>query len=212
MHTPTLSHEQIQLMLTERHTAAVQEKISAARVAIAGLGGLGSNIALSLARMGIGELHIIDFDRVEISNLNRQQYGIRHLGRYKTDALREIIAEINPYIKVEADCLRVVPENVSRLFSHEKIVCEAFDRPENKAMLVNTLLTSCPDCTVIAASGMAGSGPANDIQTKKHGGRLYLCGDGVTDISPGYGLMASRVAICANHQAHMALRLILEQA
>lgn len=211
MQTAQLSKEQIDQMLIERHTAPVQQKISGARIAIAGLGGLGSNIAISLARMGVGALHLVDFDRVEISNLNRQQYGIRHLGHYKTDALRDVIAQINPYIQVEADCVKVTCENIRALFSCEPIVCEAFDLPENKAMLVSTLLTECPSCTVIAASGMAGCGPANAITTKKISDRLYLCGDGVTDIAPGYGLMASRVAICANHQAHMALRLILEQ-
>lgn len=206
------SRRDIEQMLVERHTADVQRKLSAARVAVAGLGGLGSNLAVSLARMGIGALRLFDFDRVELSNLNRQQYGIRHLGRYKTDAIREVIAEINPYIEVETVCVRLTAENTAELLGQEPIVCEAFDVPENKAMLVNTLLARCPGCTIIAASGMAGYGSANQIVTRKAGERLYLCGDGVTGLQPeAYGLMASRVAVCANHQANMALRLILEQ-
>jgi sulfur carrier protein ThiS adenylyltransferase len=199
-------------MLAARHTAKIQKKISLARVTIAGLGGLGSNIAVALTRMGIGELRLIDFDRVELSNLNRQQYGIRHLGQQKTDALREVISEINPYVKVEADCVRITEENAAELLCMERFICEAFDVPENKAMLVNTLLSQCPDCIIVAASGMAGYGSANDIITKRTSSRLYLSGDGVTDLNPqAYGLMAPRVAICANHQANMVLRLILDQ-
>ncbi len=188
-----------------------QEKISKARVAVAGLGGLGSNIAVSLARAGVGSLCLVDFDRVEQSNLNRQYYGMRHLGRYKTEALREVIAEIAPNVDITAECVRVTSENVMKLFGEEQIVCEAFDAPENKALLVNALLTGSDGCIVIAGSGMAGFGSANDIITKRVNSRLYVCGDGASGIGEGVALAAPRVAICANHMAHMALRLILEE-
>ncbi len=188
-----------------------QEKISKARVAVAGLGGLGSNIAVSLARAGVGSLYLVDFDRVERSNLNRQYYGMRHLGRYKTEALREVIAEINPDVKVTVGQVRVTAENVLTLFGGEKIVCEAFDAPESKAMLVNALLTGRDDCIVIAGSGMAGLGSANKMLTKRVNPRLYVCGDGASGIGEGVFLAAPRVAICANHMAHMALRLIIEE-
>ena len=73
--------------LKERHGEELQEKFSAATVAICGLGGLGSNIAVSLARAGIGKLILIDFDHVDISNLHRQQYKADQIGIYKTEAL-----------------------------------------------------------------------------------------------------------------------------
>lgn len=195
--------------LVERHGTEVHRKISRARVAIAGLGGLGSNIAVNLARLGVGCLHLVDYDRVEVSNLNRQQYGLRHVGRYKTDALREVLGEINPYIRVVTDRVKVTRDNAVVLFGAEQIVCEAFDLPENKALLVGTLLERCPDCVVVAASGLAGYGSSNEITTRQAGGRLYLCGDGKTEAQAGRGLMAPRVSICAGHQTNMVLRLIL---
>ena len=59
--------------LAERHGERLQTKFSSVTVAICGLGGLGSNVAISLARAGIGKLILIDFDRVDITNLHRQQ-------------------------------------------------------------------------------------------------------------------------------------------
>lgn len=91
-----ITKEQIQCALRERHSAGVQDKLDHARVAVAGLGGLGSNVAFALARIGVGHLHLIDFDRVDLTNLNRQQYLLRHLGMYKTDALKEELLQINP--------------------------------------------------------------------------------------------------------------------
>lgn len=196
-------------MFCARHTPGVHEKVKKARVAIAGLGGLGSSIALSLARTGVGTLHLVDFDVVEPSNLNRQQYRISHLGMPKAEALKQEIAEINPYVRVEAETLRVTEENALGLFEKDPIVCEAFDDPEAKAMLANTLLSQCPEKALVAASGMAGFGSGNTIKTRRVTGNFYLCGDGETEAQAGCGLMAPRVAICAGHQANMVLRLIL---
>ena len=77
----------------------LHERFSSATVAICGLGGLGSNIAIALARAGIGRLILIDFDRVDITNLHRQQYKASQIGKYKTEALTENLLEIAPYIQ-----------------------------------------------------------------------------------------------------------------
>ena len=204
-----LTEQEIDQVLEQRHTKETHRKIKASRVAIAGLGGLGSNIALMLARAGVGTLHLVDFDRVDTSNLNRQAYEIRDLGRYKTEAMTEKIREINPYIRVITDTVRVTEKNAARLFGEERLICEAFDVAENKAMLVNTVLEELPEAVLISGSGMAGYESGNRIQTKKRLNRLYLCGDGTSDIALGQCLMAPRVDICAAHQANMTLRLIL---
>lgn len=203
------SKEELEALMCARHTPSVHEKVKAAKVAIAGLGGLGSHIAIELARTGVGHLHLIDFDIVEPSNLNRQMYKIKHLGMYKTEALKQEIAEINPYINVEIDTVKVTQENVLAIFKADEIVCEAFDKPEVKAMLVNSLLEEKGDIKIVAASGMAGYASSNEIQTKKINKRLYICGDFYNEAKPGMGLMAPRVSICAGHQANMILRLIL---
>ena len=200
---------QIREVLCQRHGEDVQRKLERARVAVAGLGGLGSNVAFSLARIGVGHLHLVDFDRVDLTNLNRQQYFIRHLGMYKTDALRQELLEVNPYLDIRTDCLRVTEDNLRRLFAEDEIICEAFDVPEQKAMLVNGILEVFPEKPLVAASGMAGCADSNRIHTRKIMKNFYLCGDEETEAGPGSGLMAPRVAVCAGHEANMIVRLIL---
>ena len=206
-----ITREELDRAFDERFPAEIREKLRNGRAAIAGLGGLGSNIAVSLARSGVGHLLLVDFDVVDVTNLNRQVYMIPHLGMPKTEALREILAQINPWLDVRTEQVRVTPENVRELFSGWPVVCEAFDRADQKAMLVSSLLAQCPDTTVVSGNGMAGLGDANLIQTRQQMRRLYVCGDGMTEISPGVGLMAPRVAICAGHQANKVLQLITGQ-
>lgn len=201
--------EALEAMLCARHTPGVYEKVRRARAGVAGLGGLGSHIAIALARIGVGHLHLIDFDTVEPSNLNRQAYGMRHLNMHKAEALREMILDINPYVDVQAEVLRITEKNASHVLRDDDIILEAFDAAEEKAMLVNTILSECPQKIVIAASGMAGYGSGNGIYTRKAAKRLYICGDGETGAKEGCGLMSPRVLICAGHQANMALRVIL---
>ena len=127
--------------LAERHGEELQAAFSAVTVAICGLGGLGSNIAIHLARAGIGKLILIDFDYVDITNLQRQQYKASQIGMYKTDALAENLQEINPYIELEAHTERITEDNAVTLLSDADIICEAFDDAECKAMLTKTVLS-----------------------------------------------------------------------
>ncbi len=205
---PIPSREVMREALNIRHGEELQNKISAARVAVCGLGGLGSNIAIALARAGVGHLHLIDFDRVDLTNLNRQQYAVGQLGQYKTDALRETLSLVSPYCDVTCDTIKVTEENLPELLKHEDYICEAFDRAEAKAMLVSGVLEHFPGKYLVAGSGLAGLGSANTIQTRRVSKRFYLCGDGTSDSSVGLGLVASRVLVCAAHEANMILRLI----
>ncbi|MCI1664660.1 sulfur carrier protein ThiS adenylyltransferase ThiF [Bifidobacterium crudilactis] len=197
--------------LYERHTRQVQDRLDAAHVAIAGLGGLGSTIAVALTRIGVGHLHLVDFDRVDMSNLNRQQYFLRDLGRLKTQALQGNLAQINPFIDVRIDSVAVDEHNVASLFADDDIIAEAFDVPENKSILVNGVLEHLPEAKLLSASGMAGFGSANSIVTRRVSEGFYFCGDGVTAPTPGNGLMAPRVGVVACHEANMITRLILGQ-
>ena len=194
--------------LNKRHGAPLQEKFSSATVAICGLGGLGSNIAIALARAGIRKLILIDFDRVDISNLHRQQYKAAQIGLYKTEALAENLAEIAPYTEVNAVTVKITEENLAALLKDADVVCEALDNAEAKAMLVNGILEQLPDCYLVAASGMAGMDSPNTIQTRKVLKRFYLCGDEVSDAANTIGLVAPRVMLCAAHQAHTVLRIL----
>ena len=194
--------------LCERHGENLQKKFSEAAVAVCGLGGLGSNIAIALARAGVGKLILIDFDRVDITNLHRQQYKANQIGKYKTDALLENLKEIAPYIELITHTVRITEENATEILKGADIICEAFDDAEAKAMLTNLVLEAIPDKYLVAASGMAGIGNANTIQTRRVAKRFYICGDGSSDITEVGSLVASRVTICAAHQAHTVLRIL----
>ena len=197
--------------LEERHGKELQQAFSSATVAICGLGGLGSNIAIALARAGIGKLILIDFDRVDITNLHRQQYKASQIGMHKTDALADNLREIAPYIELEMHTARITEENVVTFLKDADIVCEAFDDAECKAMLTDTVLSEIPDRYLVAASGMAGMGTPNSIKTRRITSRFYLCGDETSNVSHGIGLVAPRVALCAAHQAHTVLRILAKQ-
>lgn len=201
--------EEIQASLIKRHGREVQNKLSEAKVAICGLGGLGSAIGIGLARAGIGSLHLIDFDRVDLSNLNRQQYSYDEIGMPKTDALEREIRRFSPYIKIKKDFTKITDENVLDLLRDDDIICEAFDLAEEKAMLTNAVMEQLPGKYMVGASGMAGYGDSNIIKTKKIMKKYYLCGDGESEAVEGNGLIAPRVMICAAHQANMVIRLIL---
>lgn len=203
------SQEEFEAQLVARHTPGVHAKVKNAVVGIAGLGGLGSNVAVSLARLGIGKLILVDFDRVEPSNLNRQQYFTRHIGIKKTKALKELIKEINPFVEIETRDIFLDKDNVLDCFKDVEIIVEAFDNPESKATLVNTVLTKDKEKIIVAASGMAGYFSNNTIKTKRIRDNFYLIGDGASEVVDGCGLMAPRVAIAANHQANTVLRIIL---
>ena len=197
--------------LEERHGKELQQAFSTATVAICGLGGLGSNIAISLARAGLGKLILIDFDRVDITNLHRQQYKATQIGMYKTDALAENLKEIAPYVLLELHTERITEDNAITLLKGADIICEAFDDAECKAMLTNTILSELPDKYFVAASGMAGMGTTNSIKTRRITSRFYLCGDETSEVSDGIGLVAPRAALCAAHQAHTVLRILAKQ-
>lgn len=199
---------EMEALMAGRHTPGVHDKLKASKVLIAGLGGLGSNIAMALARIGVGHLRLIDYDVVEPSNLNRQAYRISDLGQKKCHALASQLAQINPYLTYEPINRKLAPDNLAEALADMDLVIEAFDTPSAKAMLV-TYVLSQTDLKIVSASGMAGLYDPNLITTKKPLNRLYLCGDDTNEAGPMEGLMAPRVLIAAGHQATTACRILL---
>lgn len=192
---------------TERNIQGFKDNFKKSKIVILGLGGLGSNVALLLARSGIGSLRLVDFDKVEVGNLNRQQYRRAHIGMQKTDAMKKIIEEVNPFVKIDIYNIKVSRENVAELTEGCDYICEAFDDAKTKADIISEILSSCPEKIIVSASGMAGLGSANEIKTKKVLKNLYVCGDEYSDFKEYEGMMAPRVMICAAHQANILLRL-----
>ena len=203
------TREEMLAALEMRQGVEAVRKLQAATVAVCGLGGLGSNIAISLARAGVGKLVLVDFDCVDVTNLHRQQYKACQVGLPKPEALLANLKEIAPYTEYETHFEKVTAENVATLLANADVVCEAFDNAEAKAMLVNAVLETMPEKFLVAASGMAGFEGGNTIRTRKITDKFYLCGDGVSDVADGIGLVAPRVMLCAAHQALTTIRLII---
>ncbi|MBE0503053.1 MAG: sulfur carrier protein ThiS adenylyltransferase ThiF [Desulfuromonadales bacterium] len=201
--------EEMEALLMARHTPGVHEKIKGGTVGIAGCGGLGSAVAVALARIGVGRLLLADFDLVEPSNLNRQQFFVDQIGMAKVDALKANLRRINPFVKVATYHGRLDRVNIPQVFGVADLLVEAFDAADQKALLVESWRQNFPDKPLIAASGLAGFGPSNTITTRRVGRNFWLVGDGDSSAGPGQGLMAPRVGVAAHHQANAALRLLL---
>ncbi|HDP94108.1 MAG TPA: sulfur carrier protein ThiS adenylyltransferase ThiF [Candidatus Aminicenantes bacterium] len=186
------------------------EFLQACTVGIAGAGGLGSNCAAALARSGVGRLVIADFDRVSRENLNRQAFFCDQVGMKKVDALKENIQRMAPQTEVAALDLRLTEENVLSVFSACPVVVEAFDSAEAKQMIVETFLTERPRIWLVAASGLGGYG-RNEILHTRRSGRLIICGDEGSEVSPELPPLAPRVGIVAHMQANVVLELLLDE-
>ena len=193
-----------------RHDPAVLAALRGAIVGIAGAGGLGSNIAVSLARAGVGRLILADFDKIEPSNLNRQQYTVAQIGRRKVAALRANLRRMAPFTRVTAFDGRVTASNLGKIFGEADLLLEAFDKAREKAMLINAWLRSFPGRPVIAASGLCGYGRNAALKTRRLG-NLYVCGDGASEPAKGISPMAPRVALVAAMQANLAVQLLVER-
>jgi len=206
----TPSQDELESLMAARHSPGVHEKIKCASVGIAGLGGLGSAIAVALARIGVGRLVLADYDVVEPSNLNRQQYFVDQIGMAKTEALRENLERMNPYVAIETHYTRLTPQNLPELFHDVDVMAEAFDTAPAKAMIMEVFSRSLPAIPLVMATGLAGHEPSNTIVTRQIRSNVVICGDLVTAAGPGMGLMAPRVGVAAHHQANAILRILLD--
>jgi sulfur carrier protein ThiS adenylyltransferase len=196
---------QNRFMTFEEVKSILQHKI----VGIAGAGGLGSNCAVALARVGTGTLIIADFDVVSEDNLNRQYYFLDQVGKPKTDALKQNISRINPSVKVIAHYTTLTNENIPGIFRDCDVIVEAFDRADQKEMLIETVLTEFPDKPLVIGLGMAGWGMNDSIHCRKVD-NMFICGDEVSEIGPGLPPVAPRVGMVANMQANVVLELLLK--
>jgi len=186
-----------------RNVPGLTEKLKNTVVGIAGCGGLGSNAAISLVRAGVGTLIIADFDKVELSNLNRQHFFQDDIGKYKTDALSKHLLNINRDLKVIKHNLKIKSGNIS-LFNNVDYLIEAFDKNSEKQMLIEEWC-AISEKPIICGNGLSGCSGIADLKTKQYE-NIYFCGDFKTDIS--LGLCAPKVAIVANMQAAVVINLV----
>lgn len=191
--------------------ASIAEKLGQSVVGIAGLGGLGSNVAVALARSGVGKLIIADFDNVEQSNLNRQQFFVDQVGKSKVDCAIENIRRINPQVEVEGHKITLDADNIPRIFAGADCIAEGFDSAIAKQMIVETVLTKMNSVKIVTASGLAGYGKSNEIQTRRIGPRMVLVGDGQRSADTCKTLTAARVGVVAMHQANAIIELLIDE-
>ena len=184
------------------------EKLQNSVVGIAGLGGLGSVVGENLVRAGIGKLVVADFDIVEPPNLNRQRYFVHQIGKPKVEAFKENMGQVSVFTEIEAYNIKISRENVD-IFKNCSVIVECFDNPEAKAMLVSAVREKFPQKVIVAASGVAGFDSEKTIMVRKISDKIYIVGDGKSEVRDGIGLVATRVGIAASMQSHLVLRIIL---
>jgi sulfur carrier protein ThiS adenylyltransferase len=190
---------------------SMNKKLKQAVVGIAGLGGLGSTVAIALARTGVGQLIITDFDKVEKNNLSRQQYFTDQIGQAKVEAMRENLQRVNPDVEVKSYQQKLNADNVPEIFADADVIAECFDGAEEKQMIVETVLTKMNKPIVVTVSGLAGYGNSNVIRTRRVSQRLIMVGDGQSCIDSDKILTAGRVGIAANHQANVIVEVIVDE-
>ncbi len=205
-----MNKEQYYHVQEMRHGKDIQALFAKAHVGIAGLGGLGSHVAVLLARLGIGTLTLVDFDSVDETNIHRQAYELTDIGKPKSQALYEQLMRINPYITCHCYQEKIVPENIQKLLGNCAVICEAFDKAEQKAMLVENVLCQLPNACLVGGNGMADVKSANLMRVQKVMSRYYVCGDGISDVADSC-LYAPRVALCASMQATQIMRILLNE-
>lgn len=194
--------------MNKKKYTKIVKKLNKSSVGIAGLGGLGSNAAIALARAGVGKLILVDFDKVEKSNLTRQYYFLNQMGMQKVDALNENIKRINPKIHVNVFNKKLIKGSMEKPFKDVDIIIEALDKAETKTEFIEEILSKLPHKTIVAASGVAGYGNSDRINTKNLG-KLYICYDEYAKSSDDDVLLAPRVCLMANWEANLAIELIL---
>jgi sulfur carrier protein ThiS adenylyltransferase len=181
-------------------------KIEAAKIGLAGAGGLGSNCALNLVRAGFRQLTIIDFDVVTPANLDRQFYFLAQVGRPKVEALRENLLRVNPELELNLSTERIEKANIAQLFKECKIVAECLDKAEYKSMLVAELLPLGK--FIISVSGVGGIGNSDEIKVHRIRDNLIMIGDLKSDICKKPPI-SPRVNVTAAKQADIILDYVL---
>jgi sulfur carrier protein ThiS adenylyltransferase len=206
----TPSAAELQALMAARHTPGVHERVQRGLVGIAGVGGLGSAVAIALARIGVGGLVLADHDVVEPSNLNRQHYFVSQIGRPKVEAMRETLRRINPYVSVSAHIRHLRSDDFAELYAGCDVICECFDTPTAKAAAFAAARTTMSHVDWVMASGLAGYAPTNLLHTRRLRDNIVLVGDETHEAGVGNGLMAPRVMAAAGLQANAVLNLLLD--
>ena len=134
-----------------------QQKLKSAKVLVLGMGGLGCPLSIYLASLGIGTIGIVDHDKVELSNLNRQIiYNINDIGKYKVDVAKNKIKLINKNIIIKSHKIRVNKTNIEKLIKNFDIVCDGTDNFKTRLLINDHALKQKKILISAAVSGFDG--------------------------------------------------------
>ena len=190
-----------------RNVPGMTARLARCCVGVAGCGGLGSNVAVALTRAGVGHLILADFDKVEPSNLGRQSFFQRDIGRSKVEAIADQLRAIQPGIFLDLHDREVTPDNTAEIFGGVDLLVEAFDDAAAKVRLIEAWTKTFPDRHIVCGNGVAGYGRTEDLKVVRTG-RIVFCGDMESDMA--MGLSAPRVLAVAAMQANVAVELLME--
>jgi len=171
------------------------------KIGILGAGGIGSNVAVNLVRSGVSNIKIADFDKLDLSNLNRQFYFHDQIGRSKVEMLKENLERIAPDLKIEIIDRKIEKNNVKELFDDCDILVEAFDKKEYKKLMIEEFHSS--NKLIVSASGIAHH-DIDNILTKKFGKNIYVVGDFKKGIEE-YKTYSPKVLIVASIMANIVM-------
>ncbi len=171
------------------------------KIGIAGVGGIGSNVAVNLARAGVKNFKIADFDKVEKSNLNRQFYFEDQIGNYKVNMLEENLKRISSDIIIEKEVLRLNRENMDAYYADCDVIVEGFDVKECKKDILE--IFSAKGKFIVSANGIGGTDLEN-IECKQLGNNIYIVGDFVSDIEK-FKTFPTKVSMVAAIMANIIL-------
>ena len=200
--------EDFQKALEEYIPAEVLSHFREQKIAIIGCGGLGSNIAMMLTRTGFTQFLLMDFDKVSIGNLNRQQYILSQCGQYKTDALAENMSKVTDNLSVEIYKEALTIENCQHLLKDYNVIVEAVDIASTKVMLIEEFIGTKK--FIVSGSGMGGLGSFSTLEAKQKQ-NIFIAGDGKTICDKKTPPFMPRVVTVAAMQADAIIRYCWEQ-
>lgn len=192
--------------LTKYLKADQLTQIQNTKIGIAGCGGLGSNTASNLLRLGFKKFLLIDFDNIEETNLNRQFYFFNQIGLPKAQTLKSNLLLINPDADIEVIQTKITKENIHLLFSDCDIIVEGFDKVKYKTMLIEELSPTKP---CVTATGLGNYFDVDGIAKRKINKNLIIIGDSISDVDKGVSPLSPGVSTACGKQAAGVLEFVL---
>lgn len=180
--------------------------IQSKTVGIAGCGGLGSNTAHNLVRLGFKNFILVDFDLIEESNLNRQFFFYDQIGEVKCEALKTNLLRINPDLNIETLKVKIDRLNIHDIFSGCDLIVEGFDKVKYKTILIEELSPLIP---CVSATGLGDYWDVEGIKTREISKNLIIIGDFKSDVDKGVSPLSPGVTIAAAKEAAALLKITL---